>query len=168
MSRRFGSRRRSFGGARALRKMLKWTGQQLAAEATQAAAGQTNIVLVAPSDYEGGTTAGNVEAGGATLYRIRGDISLRATVIGGLAYMAIYCIGANETAPVVATAAGLVSGDLLWSKVVMVPIDTPRSFEIDVRVKRKLENDQIVFCIFAAAQTVTYLGNWRCLIRSSG
>lgn len=46
----------------------------------------------------------------------------------------------------------------------MVPIDTARHLEIDIKAKRKLENDYIYFSIFAVAQSVTYVSNFRVLL----
>jgi len=145
----------------------KWTGQQQSAEATVAAGAQTDIIVVAASDYEGGSVSGNVEAGGCTLLRIRGTINVRATVIGGLAYMALYTAGVGESVTL-NSAAQIASGDTLWHDLIMVPIDTSRHIEIDVKAKRLLENDAVIFSIRAVAQTVTYCGQWRALLKSSG
>lgn len=125
-------------------------------------------MLVTPTDYEGGTVSGNVEAGACTLYRIRGTINVRATVIGGLAYMAVIVQGATEAVPSMAGPSQITSGDVLWHDLHMVPIDTSRHIEIDVRVKRRLENDVVYFVIAGVAQTITYAGTWRALIRSGG
>lgn len=157
--------RRGFAPRRRL--PTTWTGQQLSAEATVAAAAQTDIIIVAPSDYAHGTVAGNTEPGGTTLLRVVGDVSLRATVIGGLAYMALYVAGIGESITL-NSGADVISGDVLWQDMVMVPIDTNRQFHIDTKVRRKLENDSIVFSIRAVAQTVTYAGQWRALLRGAG
>lgn len=163
--RRFVSRRRGFPRRRI---PTKWTGQQLNGEATRAAGGQDDIVILAPSDYEGGTVGGNVEAGGATLLRVIGDVSVRATVLGAVAYAAIYCIGQNEGPLQLNTGIEIISGDVLWQDVWMVPVDTNRQFHVDIRSKRRLENDRVIFSIRAVAQTVTYAGQWRALMKSTG
>lgn len=149
--------------------LRKWTGQGLAAEDSVAAAGTEGLVIVQPSDYEGGTTTGNVEAGAATLLRIRGSVNLRATVVGGLAFMYIIAHGDTEPNFNAATSAlSITSGDILWQDHYMIGTAEPRHVEIDVRVKRRLENDRVEWIISAVAQTIVYSANFRALIRSAG
>lgn len=99
------------------------------------------------------------------MLRIRGAISLRATVVGGLALMCVWALGENETPRVLNTASAFYSGDVLWWDTRMVPTTEPVHYEIDVRAKRKLENDSVWFSIFAVAQAITYAGHWRALIQ---
>lgn len=164
MARRFFRGRGRFGRPRL---PTKWAGDVNITEGTQTAGGQTATVILESADYIGGTT-GNVEAGGATLLRIRGAVNLRATVIGGLALLAIVKIDEGGTFANLNTAAAFYSGDVLWYDTVMVPTDTARHIEIDVRTRRRLERDAVYFIIYAVAQTITYAGHWRVLIRSSG
>lgn len=163
MARRFSSRRRGFRR----RLPLKWCGNGLTAEDTTASGTQDSMQLIEPNDYRGGTT-GNVEAGSCTLVRIRGQVSFRATVIGGLAYMGVYAIGASEGVPDPSTTGGQVSGDMLWSTIEMVPTDTSRKLEVDIKAKRRLEDDQVIFVIKSLGQTLTWAANFRCLIASHG
>lgn len=79
--------------------------------------------------------------------------------------MGIYVIGNAENVPLPNTQAGLITGDCLWQDAIMVPIDTPRYYELDLKAKRRLENDRVVFVLAAVAQTVTYMGTWRTLIK---
>lgn len=164
-------RRRFLGRRGFTRRPLRprrWTGQGITAEDTVAAGVSDVFEIVVPSDYAGGTTAGAVEPGGATLLRIRGTLNVRATVIGGVAFMYIAVAGANETLAAATDASTIISGDMLWTYHLMVPVDTTREVEIDVRSKRKLENDRVVFVITGVAQTITYTANFRALIASAG
>lgn len=155
---------------RSFEKMFrKWTGQALNVEDSVAAAGTEGFVIVAPSDYEGGTVSGNVEAGSATLLRIRGSVNMRATVVGGLAYMYVICHGNDESVFSAATSSLVItSGDILWQDVYMVGTVNPVHVEVDIPVKRRLENDKVEWIISAVAQTIVYNAQFRALIRSSG
>lgn len=106
-----------------------------------------------------------MEQSGVTLVRIRGSVNLRATVIGGLAFLGVYVV--SELSPVnnPNTFAGFIDGNCLWHKVVMVPTDTSRYVEVDIKSKRRLIDDQIVFAISAVAQAVTYNYAFKTLIR---
>lgn len=152
MARRSRGRRSTSGR----RPNYLWTGQSTTAEQTVAAAAVTAIVIVAPADYQASTTA-TTEAGGTTLLRIRAGLDIRATVAGAALYVSIVRKGSNEAAPNPNSAAAIIDGDTLWYGIYMVPIDTVRHIDIDVKVKRRLEDDQIVMNVQALAQTVTYL-----------
>lgn len=132
------------------------------AEDTVAAGATDANAIVVPPDYEQSTT---MEQSGVTLLRIRGTVLLRATVVGALAYMAIYSV--HENAPVnnPNTLAGFIDSNCLWRSLVMVPIDRPMRIELDVKAQRRLQDDQLVFAISAVAQTVTYSFGLRCLLR---
>lgn len=74
-------------------------------------------------------------------------------------YVGIFRKGSAEFAPNPNTAAALIDGDLMWYGCYMVPLAAnaePLNVDIDVRVKRKLEDDRIILVFEAAAQTVTY------------
>lgn len=165
MARRF-TRGRRFG--RRPRIPTKWTGNGTAAEGTVTAGNSTSIVIVGATDYEGGTVSGAVEAGGATLLRIRGSIDMRATVVGGLAFMYIAVLGSAETVHAATNVLAITSGDTLWQDVRMVSTAEPVHIEIDVRSKRRLENDQVVFVVSSIAQSTTFSAQFRALIKSSG
>lgn len=157
MRRSRGRRARRGGPARARR----WTGDLSAAETAVVAGNQSFIALVVPADYEQSAT---MEPGGATLVRIRLSVSLRATVVGGLAYMAVVRIGDNEALLNVNTLQQFISGDVLWYKTVMVNLTGDNQHEVDIRSSRKLEADSVVFVLAAVAQTVTYAISARCLL----
>lgn len=158
-------RRRRFGGRpfrRGKQRDSLWSGDLSAAETLVAAGAGSFIQLVVPSDYQHST--GTVESGATTLARIRGSVSWRSTVVGGIAYFAIMVIDANEGPPNPANIAVFLRGDLLWHSVQMSLIDTTRNLEFDVKTKRRLENDQVVFLVGAIAQAVTYVMSGRCLL----
>jgi len=165
--RRFLPRR---GGRGLSRLFLKWTGQGLAAEEGLAVGTPEFVTIVAPSDYAGGTTANAVEPGGCTLQRIIGQVSLRSGVAGSLAFMYIMKLGSFESAQNPAGFTPVISGDTLWQYATMVTAATGhvQVIDVDIRVKRKLEDDQVVFGIAAVGQALTYYTNFRALIRSSG
>jgi len=136
----------------------------LVAEATNAIGTQTNITIVAPGDYQAGQVADQTEPGGATLLRIRGQVDLRAAAAGGVALMAIFKLGALEPSPIMTTALALTSGDVLWEEMVMVSSTVPTHVEVDIKAKRKLENDAVVFSIFSVAVATIYFVNFRALL----
>jgi len=120
-------------------------------------------VILESADYLQTTT---MEAGAVTLARIRGEFNLRATVLGGFAYVGIYVIGATEGAPLPNAFTSYISGEMLFHDCVMVPVSPQEPYHgiIDIKVKRRLEGDRVVFGISAVAQTVTYTYGLRCLL----
>lgn len=94
---------------------------------------------------------------------------MRATVVGGLAYMYVICHGNDESVFSAATSSLVItSGDILWQDVYMVGTVNPVHVEVDIPVKRRLENDKVEWIISAVAQTIVYNAQFRALIRSSG
>lgn len=162
-------RRTSFRGRNVRPRVpTKWTGNGLLVEETVAAAAQAETEVIGLADYVGGLTVGNVEAGACTLLRIRGQLSVRATVVGGIGLFALIRLGSNEVAQSLLTQNQITSGDMLWSYQVGIPVDTVHVYDIDVKSKRKLEDDRIVFVRRAVAQSVTLFWNFRALMRSHG
>lgn len=162
--------RQRFLGRRNFRRPLipvKWTGNGITAVDSVAAGVSDTLELVVPGDYTGGTTTGAVEAGGATLLRIRGQVNLASSVLGGVAWMYIVCHGFNEPTFVATDALTIVSGDVIWQDHYYLAANLPVHVEIDVKSKRRLENDRVIFVISAVAQTITWTSNFRCLIKSS-
>lgn len=147
--------RRTFSRGRK-RPRLLWTGQSNTAPGTLAAGavGATNIVIVAPSDYVAMTTT---EQGGTTVVRIVGSLSYRADAAGlSAVYAAILKRGNLEAPPTANTAAMLIEGDVMWFHHQLS--DEERTFHVpfDIRVKRKLESDQIVMALEGVATAHTY------------
>lgn len=123
--------------------------------------------LVVPNDYRGGTS-GLVEPGGCTLLRIRGELDVMAAAVGGAWAAYVSVIGNDETAFGAFNPESIWSGDILWQDAGLTPNGLPLHREIDINVKRRLENDKVVFVITSATVALTYLFNFRALIRSSG
>lgn len=156
--------RRGYGRSTRPKRERRWTGDLSAAETAVAAGAQSFIALVVPGDYEQSAT---MEPGGVTLVRIRLAVSLRATIIGGLAYMAVVRIGDNEALLNVNTLQQFISGDVLWYRTVMVNIAANggvNEYDVDIKSGRKLEADSVVFVLGAVAQTITYAISARCLL----
>lgn len=141
---------------------LRWTGDIATLEDTTAAGVTDATAILVPADYEQSAT---MEQSGVTLVRVRGEVNLRATVIGGLAFLGLYVV--SELSPVnnPVTFAGFIDSQCLWRDSVMVPVDTSRHIAIDVKAQRKLKDDQVVFAISSVAQTITNQYAFRCLIR---
>lgn len=154
-------RTRSRRGGRPL-VPLRWTGDSSVAEQGVAAGATSTVALVVPADYEQQAT---MEAGGVTLIRVRMTVVLRAITLGAFCHMAVYVIGAAETVPLPSALAGLITGDTLWFTTRMLSVADPQWVEVDIKSKRRLENDQVVFAISAIGQNLNYALSARCLIR---
>jgi len=146
---------------------VKWTGNGITALDSVAAGVSDTLELVVPGDYTGGTTTGAVEAGGATLLRIRAQINLASSVLGGIAWMYIIVHGFNEPTFVATDALTITSGDVIWQDHYYLAANLPVHVDVDIKSKRRLENDRVIFVLSAIAQTITWTSNFRCLIRSS-
>lgn len=130
------------------------------AEDQVAAAATESAVVLAPDDYR---QAANIEAGSMTLSRIRGHVNLRATVVGGIAFVAIFVIGENEANVAPSAFASYITGDTLFHRAVMVSVNEPVLLELDIKARRRLENDVVVMSVSAVAQAITYQWGLRCL-----
>lgn len=158
----FRGRTRRARGSRSRTLVAKrWSGDFLLAEDTVAAAATDQNVVLAPEDYR---QQASLEASSVTLTRIRGDVSVRATVIGGVAFAMVYVAHVATAGIAPNTFAGFIDGNVLWFKVLQVPTTEPVRVELDIKARRRLENEQVIFAISAAAQTVTYMFNLRCLL----
>lgn len=159
------SRRRGGWGRRSAPVPVRWTGDLSSGESTVAAGAATATDIVVPADYEQNAT---LEPGGITLVRLRLSIGLRATVVGAFCHMGVWVIGAAETAPTPSTFAALMSGDCIWWDTRFIALQanaTPEHVEADIRAKRRLENDRVVFVLSAIAQNVTFVLGARALLK---
>lgn len=149
----------------------RWTGNLVTAVQSTTATNITYVDIVAVGDYQQGTT---LEAGSATLMRIRGNVYFYSATVGALFFAAIYVIDGDLNPAVPSdmdptSIRGLINGDMLWMTSGLAPLMTngePRNVEIDVRVKRKLENSKAVLVVGAEAQTVLWGFHARALVKS--
>lgn len=163
-------RRRRFG--RRPKLPVRWTGNFTDAETTTAAGAVGSLTLIDPSDYRQQAT---MEESGATLLRVRGFFCARATVIGALAHIAIYV--PDEALTVAAGGAldptqfgNFIRGDLIFHGVFTVPVGAnaaPLMVPIDVKARRRLADQNVMFAIKATAQAVTWTMSGRCLLRGA-
>lgn len=162
--------RRRFRSRGRRRLPLRWTGDQPAAVVAIAAGTLAFTSIVVPTDYEQSAT---MEQGGATLVRVRASIALVATVVGSVAGVGIFhadeavnpVFGGNYD-PLVFSQ--LIRGDVLYFRRLLVGAVDPIAWEIDVRVKRKLQDSQVHLVVAVpAASAGDVTGTWsaRALIR---
>lgn len=150
----FRRRRRGRSSGRSSQSIARrWTGEGQIAETTRTAPGVDFTEIVASTDYEQSAT---MEQSGVLLTRIRGHLAMRATIIGGLAFVAIMVIGDTETPPAPSAFDSLRHSELLWRWSGMVGTTEPRIIEIDVKAKRRLDDDRVVMVIEAIGQTLIY------------
>lgn len=148
------ARRRSRGSSRGRASLVvakRWTGEGTTVEATTLAGTTSAAAIVSPTDYEQSPT---LEQGGVTLVRMRGTISLRATVLGGICFFGIYVVSELSPANPPSSLAGLLDGDCLIHRSLMIGTTEPRVIEIDIKAKRRLTDDQVVLVVEAIGQTV--------------
>lgn len=159
--------RRNFRrGRRGPRLPLRWSGNHHNAETAVGAATLDYVNLINVDDYRQQST---LEEAGCTLVRIRGYVSLRAAAASA-AWLGIF--HANEN--VVPTAAGVsdptlfasfIDSGVLWIRSTLLAANEVQHFDIDVRVKRRLENDRVDIVLKTGGAAVSWLALGRCLIR---
>jgi len=126
----------------------------------------TSSDIIIPADYQQQAT---LESGGATVVRVRGWFSARATVIGGIVGVTIFVRDDDEAAGIglanipLTLEGDLASGQILWRYSTQVPIDV-RQVEFDIKVKRRLQDSRITLAVASYGQTTLWHYSARALI----
>lgn len=162
--------RRFRRGARRFRRgtvSLLWTGNSTATPQTVLAGPANTLIsnLVVPADYQQGAT-GSTEPGAAVLMRIRGGVSYHATTLTGSVYFSLIEHSQAAVPFTPNTAAAIFDGNVLWTHMGNPPNDAnDRYVEIDVRVKRKLENSIISLMVETVVNSAVVSFWTRCLLK---
>jgi len=140
-------RRRPF--ARRARRALRWTGELTTVEQSTAFSALTYSTIVAVTDYQ---QQGTLEAAGVTLMRIRGNVTWRSATTGDISMFGIIVLDDTQTPAFSGdtdpgTAGWLRNGDVLWSWYTQTQSGQIYSREIDVKVKRRLQGQQVHFVV---------------------
>jgi len=160
---RYFGRRRSSG-----RRLIarRWTGEGTQVENTTAAGAVTISNIVTEADYQ---QTASLEQAGVTVARVRGCFACRATLVGTIvavtiiAYDAQEVIGGGSGQPL--TLQGdLASGQVLWRWTTIVPTDTTRHTEFDIRVKRRLQETRIALVVTSFVNATTWHYSARALL----
>lgn len=161
--RRFTRRRFSKGK----RRLYRWTGDFQVAETLVAAAGNSQFQIILPTDWQQTVT---LESSGPTLVRVVGQVNLRATVLGALAFMHLIVVDDDAGFGAALDPSQFESireGHVIWRYQCMVPIDTNRTLEVDTTVQRKMVDQQLLFILAAVGAGVTYNSGFRVLLANS-
>lgn len=147
---------------------MRWTGD-LSTTPTSIANGALGFLsLVVPGDYEQSTT---LEQGGVTLMRTRMSVSLNSEVAGTDLSMAVMVLDEAHTPTFGGTGdpgvfAQLISGNVLWHRRMLLQPEVPFYDEVDIRVRRLLEETSVHFVLSVrAGGPVTLAVTGRCLIK---
>jgi len=159
-------RRAPRGGLKS--RELRWTGDMTTALTNVPINSLSFIDLVVPGDYRQSAT---LEAGNVTLMRIRGIFSYKtAAVLDGMIHAGIFVHDATYNPAFGVTLdpglfTSFIEPNLLWHYgAIGGLVDDAFTVPIDVKVKRKMVNQNITFVCTARTQSFDFGVTGRCLM----